>query len=184
MNITMFLLLNSRKKLFLRLISLVIVTVALYVSYELARQANANLIDFGQFIARFFHVKLFDGDITRTNSNMVAITLIGDTWGLGVGLGSNRASSFILSMLSNIGVPGLVLFTVLVFSQSLIIFRIVNNEDMPVGIFILSGSLGIFLGMALGIPDINFPAWWIWLICGFGIVAARGSQGSAPYKAP
>ncbi len=166
----------ERKKLFNRLIILVISMIAIVISYEFARLFNDDLINLNRFVFELFYHKIVDGDITRINSNRVAIEIARNTWGLGVGLGSNRASSYILSMLSNVGLPGLILFFILMYYQSKIILRKSINSNYSIGIFILGGSLGCFFGMALGIPDLNFPAWWIWIICGFGFIATEAAK--------
>lgn len=42
--------------------------------------------------------------------NQIALSNFFDTWGLGVGLGTNRTSSFPLALLSNLGIPGSVFY--------------------------------------------------------------------------
>lgn len=48
--------------------------------------------------------------IERSSWNIQAWQNFIDSWGLGVGLGTNRASSFILAVLSNVGIPGAVFY--------------------------------------------------------------------------
>lgn len=52
--------------------------------------------------------------LQRSYWNQVAFGNFLDTWGLGVGLGTNRTSSFPLALLSNIGLPGLLFYLVFI----------------------------------------------------------------------
>lgn len=49
-------------------------------------------------------------DGVRVESNKRAIEIVKETYGPGVGLGSNRASSFFASLVSNTGVLGALFF--------------------------------------------------------------------------
>ncbi|MEQ8557492.1 MAG: hypothetical protein RIB03_04170 [Henriciella sp.] len=65
-------------------------------------------------------VQIFDNSVTsklgsasgveRMSWNMAGINAFFETWGLGAGLGSVRTSSFLVAVMSNLGIPGLVLF--------------------------------------------------------------------------
>ncbi|WEX10490.1 hypothetical protein [Chelativorans sp. AA-79] len=57
--------------------------------------------------------------------NAVAYQVFLDTWGWGAGLGSARASSYLLVLLSNVGLPGTFLFVV--FVSSLLLPRLGAN---------------------------------------------------------
>ena len=113
--------------------------------------------------------------VPRLRSNLEAFEIVINTWGLGVGLGSNRASSYLMSMLSNIGVLGFLLFVVLFFFQLFMILK--SNEGFSDfrATFFAWGSIGCFFSMSFGIPDMNFPAWWIWVLAGFGALVTRKS---------
>jgi hypothetical protein len=56
-----------------------------------------------------------DSGVERTAWNMQAIKNFIDTYGLGVGVGSSRASSFVLVLMSNLGVLGVVCFGMFVW---------------------------------------------------------------------
>ena len=53
--------------------------------------------------------------------NAVAFRNALDTWGLGVGIGGARASSYALVLLSNVGVPGVLLY--LLFATKVLFAR-------------------------------------------------------------
>jgi hypothetical protein len=76
------------------------------------------------------------------------------TWGIGVGLGSIRGSSFLVSMLASLGVIG-VLFFYRVYSY---LFRNMNGENKWVLIFMFI----VLIGQFLSIPDINFSIMWMY----------------------
>jgi hypothetical protein len=63
----------------------------------------------------------------RSAWNAVAYQAFLDTSGMGAGLGSARASSFILVLLSNLGVPGLLLFVAFV----VLLLRLRTQAPMP-----------------------------------------------------
>ncbi len=84
----------------------------------------------------------------RSRSNQEALQINQDTWGLGAGLGSNRASSYLLSALSTIGIPGLTLIVVLIVWQSVLLLRQTNIPAST--IFVVSGTIGAAIGVNLG----------------------------------
>jgi hypothetical protein len=52
--------------------------------------------------------------VQRSYWNALALQNFFDSWGLGVGLGTNRTSSFPLAILSNVGVPGAVFYSLFI----------------------------------------------------------------------
>ena len=160
-----------------RLTPLVVSISLTVIIYEIARQTHPNLPDIYSS-AQFILKNRILGPIEwRGQSNLDAITITRDTWGLGVGLGSNRASSYVLSMMSDIGIFGLALFLALLTYQ---VYLVACNSttDNALKAFILGGTICMFSGMMMGVPDLTFPAWWIWLIAGFGFLASRQHFGS------
>lgn len=114
---------------------------------------------------------------TRAASLLTAAGVLRDTVGLGAGLGSNRASSYLASLFSNLGiVPGL-LFLGLLGLQARSLWRM-REEAAPV--FVLFGGLTALVGVALAIPDLNWPAWWTWILASFALCVARA--GPAPQQ--
>jgi len=108
--------------------------------------------------------------IHRFAADERAIQILWDTHGLGVGLGGNRPSSFVTSLLSNVGIIGFVLF--LGFLLSLTgqrgrhrSFSIpVSDEEYRLVFSALSWALWMtILGMVISVPDLPFPPLWIWV---------------------
>jgi hypothetical protein len=88
----------------------------------------------------------------RTASDLYALQLLLRTYGLGVGMGSNRASSLLTSMLSNIGVAGC-------FAFAIFISRLFN--DIKRAPWIVWAFWALLLNMVIDIPDVTFPTLWV-----------------------
>jgi len=82
-----------------------------------------------------------------------------------VGLGSNRASSFFASLLSNTGVPGALLFAAMLVSLLWRYFRTpqLSDPQLFVGVSLLTATIAV----GLGIPDLNLPMYWGFIFLGF-----------------
>jgi hypothetical protein len=91
--------------------------------------------------------------VHRLAADDFALRLTGATYGLGVGLGSNRPSSFATCLLSNVGIVGTILFLIVAIQ----IARNAQGRDIA-----LRWSLfGLLLCKCLGDPDITDPQMWI-----------------------
>lgn len=101
--------------------------------------------------------------IHRSLSNEISFKLLLDSYGLGVGLGSSRSSSFLFYLLSNVGVLGATAFIFLVFSvwsKYFFRFRLLDNNQMPV-----FASFTVYLACKIAsVPDLNDPFFWV-LLC-------------------
>jgi hypothetical protein len=91
--------------------------------------------------------------LARLGADAYAFTLVGRTYGLGVGLGSNRPSSFVAALLSQVGVIGILLFACAAWST----LRNLPRSDRWIGMALL----GLLLSMAFGLPDLSFPYLWV-----------------------
>jgi hypothetical protein len=72
-----------------------------------------------QTVRNYFDLLIFnksssDSGIQRDSWNTFALQNFFDSWGFGVGLGTVRVSSFPLALLSNVGVPGTILYLLFV----------------------------------------------------------------------
>jgi hypothetical protein len=88
----------------------------------------------------------------RTTRDLFSLKIALDTHGLGVGLGSNRTSSLLTSLVSNVGVAGLLVFLWMYF-------RLLSNAK-GTAIWIKWAGVALFLDMAFATPDINTPFLW------------------------
>jgi hypothetical protein len=107
--------------------------------------------------------KLKDG--SRELSNKRALEIVKETYGLGVGLGSNRASSFFASLVSNTGVLGALLFSGMLLTLLWRYFKAPQLSDMQ--IFVAASLPTATLAMGLGIPDLNLPMYWGFIFLAF-----------------
>jgi hypothetical protein len=107
----------------------------------------------------------WDPKEVRHSSNLMALRIGQDTMGLGVGLGSHRASSFFASLLANTGVLGFGLFVAMLMSLLWRYWRAPHLSDMQ--IFVAAALPTATLAMGLGIPDLNIPMYWGFIFLGF-----------------
>jgi hypothetical protein len=91
--------------------------------------------------------------LVRFGADAFAFNLALQTHGLGVGLGSNRPSSFLASLLSQVGIVGLLLFAWAAWKT----LWPLPKEHRWIGM----AALGLLLSMAFGLPDLSFPFMWI-----------------------
>ncbi|MHB1532124.1 hypothetical protein [Acidithiobacillus sp.] len=120
------------------------------------------------YFSHLLYLEVFDklssmSAIERANSNFSALLIFANTYGFGVGLGSNRPSSFALYLLSNVGIIG-------TFAFSLFIFFILNNIVNNYKIIdyerksLLFAFLALLVGKIAGAPDLSFTSFWVVLI--------------------
>ena len=94
-----------------------------------------------------------DSFLARSAADLFALQLVYKTYGIGVGLGSNRPSSLAATIASTMGVAGLLLFIFLVL-------RLLQN-DLGDYYWLKWMTLGVVFDMAFGVPDLNAPFLWI-----------------------
>lgn len=104
-------------------------------------------------------------DGLREKINQRAMEILQETNGLGVGMGSHRASSFFASLLANTGVLGFGLFMTMLVSLLWRYWRAPHLSDMQ--IFVATALPTATLAMGLGIPDLNMPMYWNFIFLGF-----------------
>jgi hypothetical protein len=115
-------------------------------------------------------------DGVRQLSNKRALDIVQETYGLGVGMGSNRASSFFASLVSNTGVLGAALFCAMLVSLLWRYVRAPALTDMQ--IFVAVALPTATLAMGLGIPDLNLPMYWGFIFLGFVFCPADAANGT------
>lgn len=107
----------------------------------------------------------------RLASDEYALKLFFDTYGLGVGLGGNRPSSFLTYMLSNVGLIGSGLFLMFMLAIVKPVFR--NYSALaPEQKALFFGLLSHLFGKLLGVPDLNF--WFFWVLLAVSAITFRG----------
>lgn len=91
--------------------------------------------------------------INRTAADVYALQLVVRTDGLGVGMGSNRASSLVTTLLSNVGVLGFLVFAIY-------LLRLFGNLT-GVYAWLKWGAAALLINMSIGIPDVTMPMLWL-----------------------
>jgi hypothetical protein len=96
----------------------------------------------------------------RTASDMFSLELLLKTGGLGVGLGSNRPSSFLTFLLSNLGILGFAVFSFLIF------FTIYASRLTTKKTYSFTFALVIYLiAKVIAVPDLSDSGFWmIWAL--------------------
>jgi hypothetical protein len=115
----------------------------------------------------------------RSSANTGAIEVLLNSFGLGAGLGSNRASSFVPTLLSTTGVVGTLLFAALV---TVLIRRGVAVQRYRPGVWAL---VSLLVAKVVAGPDLHDTTGVMWLSLGLlsGAVATQAT-GSAPPEQP
>ena len=104
-------------------------------------------------VGDYLNVLLFDkassqSGVERASWNAAALQNIIDTYGLGAGLGSVRASSFVVAVPANLGIPGVVLF-IGFFWQTLARAGAGAGRDADFSIAARNGCLGLLTAAIL-----------------------------------
>lgn len=90
--------------------------------------------------------------VNRTASDLYSMQLLFQTYGIGVGLGSNRTSSLLSTSLSNVGILGTLAFIIFCF-------KMVAGLRDEYG-WLKWALLAFFLNMAISVPDMTAPLFW------------------------
>jgi len=111
----------------------------------------------------------------RTRLDEKALSVATSTWLLGAGWGSCRASSFVASALGNVGIPGVLLFSVFCWTVLKPVTRI-NHLRVPLhgGVLIALGSA--LLSLLISVPEANHPVMWLL----FAIAAKLNQKAGRP----
>lgn len=115
--------------------------------------------------------------IERSNWNTVAFQNVLDTWGLGVGLGTNRASSFALALLSNLGVVGVLLYGAFAFTAFLRIRETPGSYVADVKLAAQNACLGLIAVDLLISPVVDQGVFFYALA---GLAASRPDARAIP----
>jgi hypothetical protein len=140
---------------------------------------NTNILDKIYTALKFvlFSKRESTSYLSRSASDLNALNLFAETWGIGVGLGSTRPSSLLLAMLANLGILGYIFFiwfavnvvkilkiikrTALIYQDHIILYH--------ASLFYFGGAVGCLLAGAIAVPDFTFPYIWINLAILIGV---------------
>ncbi len=102
--------------------------------------------------------------VNRTAADLYGLQLFVQTYGLGLGLGSNRASSLVTTLLSCVGLIGTLAFGIFYVK----LFANLSEEYA----WLKWGAFALILNMCIDISDVTFPILWIPIL-----LAIQFSQG-------
>jgi hypothetical protein len=96
-----------------------------------------------------------DSAIQRSSWNTVSFQNFLDTWGLGVGLGTARASSFAVALLATVGIPGAIFYAI--FAADALLRRRGRAGSFPSSVRLAArnGCFGLLIGDLLVSPVID-----------------------------
>jgi len=93
----------------------------------------------------------------RSAADAIGMTVLTATSGFGAGLGSNRSSSFLVTLLSTTGVTGTVLFLAAVLGLVWRSARTATAAPAAAGLF------GLLVAKTVSAPDLSTPLLWVLL---------------------
>ena len=101
------------------------------------------------------------------SSEVMAVRIVAETGGIGIGLGSHKANSLTMTLLSNVGLAGtgaFVLFLIMLLGhrnvEPVAVRRGAPLDDTPLRFFVI----GLLLAHA--ISNANFNVLMMWITCG------------------
>lgn len=122
----------------------------------------------GDFIDVITEKIATDSFTNRTTSNLFSLGITVDTWGLGVGLGANRPSSFALLLLSNVGIIGFGLYA------GMIIYAVSQARRREQWRPVVTALVALLAAKVLAEPALSTPA--MWFVLGACIYASTASS--------
>ena len=112
----------------------------------------------GRFSEQLLFHKFQGGSgVSRLNADSLALRSFAESFGLGAGLGSARASSLPASLLATVGLPGFVVFAI--FAWLVVVPVLKSQDELDRALFF--GLAGVGLGWLIAVPDLNFPLFWL-----------------------
>ncbi len=111
----------------------------------------------------------------RSGADIVGLDVLWSTRGFGAGLGGNRSSSFIVTLLSTVGVVGTALFAWVLASA------VRSGSRVPTALPAVAALLAIVIAKAVAVPDLGTPLLWLLLSASTTTALVRSrSVGSIP----
>jgi hypothetical protein len=171
-----------------QLVLAALVVVCCTLAVYIVLRHNGLLPSAKASVANFFagNNPTFWGDI-QPQSNLHGLMLLKDSFGLGVGLGSNRASSYFVSLFSNSGLLGGLVFLSALFHLFILVAKTQRLNKVNDTALFLSGSLcSATIAVAIAVPDQNWPSYWVFILASYAWISqsvpfgpARGPNGES-----
>lgn len=136
---------------------------AIFLGVIFAYLADYLLAD-SQYTQRLLINKFDSGSgAVRLNADALAWNALRDTYGLGVGIGSLRASSLSATLIASAGIPATLIFIIFVSCTLIRTARIKTIFSQS----LVYCMLGVLIAWSISIPDWTLPIFW--LTCGAAI---------------
>ena len=139
--------------------------------------------DFHQLLAQVFWEKNESmSGRERLSTIWRAFDLVGESWGLGVGLGSDRASGMLFYVLSNLGVPGVMLLGHSIYVTGALACKACNPSlvDRAILSHIRASAWAFAVGLlamaTAGSEVAGYGFWLVWSILAASISGAHAQQ--------
>jgi hypothetical protein len=116
---------------------------------------------------------------SRLAKELQALLICANTYGLGVGLGSNRSSGLLPTMLSTVGVVGTSLFAVVLYRISKLFSRTSKSKSLQIAFWAL---VTMIVSEIVAVPDISRPT--LWCLLTIVLTQLNTSRGFVPAPAP
>lgn len=121
-----------------------------------------------------------DSGIERSSWNVVSFQNFLDSWGLGVGLGTARASSFAVALLASVGIPGALFYAVFVFECFLRPRGQPGSLEADIAVAARNGYAGLLIGDLLVGPIIDQGFFFCMLAAVAAAIRPRASDVPRP----
>jgi hypothetical protein len=123
-----------------------------------------------------------DSGIERSSWNVISFQNFLDSWGLGVGLGTARASSFAVALLASVGIPGALFYAGFVFECFLRPRGQPGSLEADIAAAVRNGYVGLLMGDLLVGPIID-QGFFFCMLAGLA-AATRPRASNAPDLLP
>ena len=94
---------------------------------------------------------------SRVAKELQALLICANTYGLGVGLGSNRSSGLLPTMLSTVGIVGTSLFAMVLYRIAKLFSGTSKSKSLQITFWAL---LTMIISEIVAVPDLNRPTMW------------------------
>ena len=116
----------------------------------------------------------------RSAADEHALGLLWQTWGLGAGMGSNRASTYLAALAGNTGLIGAGLFVVALAYHCRALACAWRREHRSSALFFFGCTIAGVLAMLIAIPDQNWPIFWVLIVGGLSCLGVRPAPTVRP----
>jgi hypothetical protein len=173
------------------LLAIVLATIAVSWLCLIAFMGSSDIRDLVNLVL----LQKSDGDSfrVRIESDLQSFEILWHTYGFGVGLGSNRPSSFFTFLLSNLGILGFIFLGLFLVALTRLALQNTRKlQQTPWHDWAVAGAWGLWATIVAKIsaqPDLSFSPMWVWIfflasLCSASPILLRGQRGSDLVHSP